>query len=163
MVEMAGTSTKTHDPQVTPSHVYRWGENTNLICFAMSNNSLIKTPQAASDILLSPCSGSKCTGIVCILLHQWKGQPIRCVEKILELHHHNEDVIWGARREHDGRPQLSVEDTTATQTYVGINLYNDKLSISTGGCVNDTISTSYHRQISTTLAPLWRVEFTLTV
>jgi len=31
---------------------YRWGESTNLICFAVSNNSLIKTPQAASDILL---------------------------------------------------------------------------------------------------------------
>jgi len=31
MVEMVGTSTKTHDPQVTPSHVYRWGESTNLI------------------------------------------------------------------------------------------------------------------------------------
>jgi len=103
-VEMAGTSTKTHDPQVTPSHVYRWGESTNLICFAMSNDSLIKTPQAASDdILLSPCSGRKCAGIVCILLHQWKGQPIRCVEKVLELHRHEEDVIWGAC-EHDGRP-----------------------------------------------------------
>ena len=31
------------DPQVTPSYVYRWGESTYLICFAMSNNSLIKT------------------------------------------------------------------------------------------------------------------------
>ena len=42
MVEMTGTSTKTHDPQVTltPSHVYRWGESTNLICLAMSNDSL---------------------------------------------------------------------------------------------------------------------------
>jgi len=148
-VEMAGTSTKTHDPQVTPPHVYRWGESTNLICFAMSDYSLIKTPQAASDILLSPCSESKCAGIVCILLHQWKGQPIRCVEKILELHHHKEDVIWGAR-EHEGRPQLSVEDTTATQTYVGINSNNNIGITYTGGCVNDTIGTSYHRQISTT-------------
>jgi len=116
----------------------------------MPNDSLINTPRAVSDVLLSPCSGNKCTGIVCILLHQWKGQPIRCVEKILELHHHKEDVIWGAR-EHDGMTQLSAEDTTATQTYVGINLNNDKLSISyTGGCINDTIGTSYHRQISTT-------------
>ena len=112
------------DPQVTSSHVYRWGESTNLICFAMSNNSLIKTPQAASDILLSPCSGRKCAGIVCILLHQWKGQPIRCIEKVLELHRHKEDVVWGAC-EHDGRQQLSVEDTTATQTYaIGINSNN---------------------------------------
>jgi len=43
MVEMTRTSTKTHDPQVTLPHVYRLGESTNLICFAMSNDSLIKT------------------------------------------------------------------------------------------------------------------------
>jgi len=41
----------------------------------------------------------------------------------LELHRHKEDIIWGAC-EHDGRPQLWVEDTTATQTYVGINSNN---------------------------------------
>jgi len=135
MVEMAGTSTKTRDPQVTPSHAY--GESTNLICFAMFNNSLIKTPQATSDILLSPCSGSKCAGIICIFLHQWKGQPIRCIEEILELHRHKEDIIWGAC-EHDGRPQLSVEDTTGTQTYASIDY------------ASDTIGTSYLRQNNTT-------------
>jgi len=137
MVEMTGTSTKTRDPQVIPSYVYRWGENTNLICFAMFNNSLIKTPQATSDILLSPCSGSKCAGIICIFLHQWKGQPIRCIEEILELHRHKEDIIWGAC-EHDGRPQLSVEDTTGTQTYASIDY------------ASDTIGTSYLRQNNTT-------------
>jgi len=126
------------DPQVTPSYVYRWGESTNLICFAMFNNSLIKTPQATSDILLSPCSGSKCTGIMCIFLHQWKGQPIRCIEEILELHRHKEDIIWGAYCEHDGRPQLSVEDTTGTQTYASIDY------------VSDTIGTSYLQQCNTT-------------
>ena len=129
MVEMAGTSTKTHDPQVTPSHFYQWGESTNLICFAMSNNSLIKTPQAVSDILLSPYSGSKCAGIICILLHQWKGQPIRCIKKVLELHRHKEDVIWGAC-EHDDRPQLPVEDTTGTRTYDMDN--PDPVSVSNG-------------------------------
>jgi len=134
------------DPQVTPSYVYRWGESTNLICFAMSNDSLIETPQAASDILLSPCSGSKCTGIICILLHQWKGQPIRCLEEILELHRHKEDIIWGAC-EHDGRPQLSVGDTTGTQTYaMGINS-NNNVGID---YVSDTIGTSYLRQSNTT-------------
>ena len=113
------------DPQVTPSYVYRWGESTNLICFAMFNNSLIETPQATSDILLSPCSGSKCAGTICIFLHQWKGQPIRCIEEILKLYRHKEDIIWGAC-EHDGRPQLSVEDTTGTQTYaMGINSNNN--------------------------------------
>jgi len=147
MVEMVGTSTKTHDPQVIPSYVYRWGENTNLICFAVSNNSLIRTPQAASDILLSPCSGSKCTGIICILLHQWKGQPIRCLGEILELHRHKEDIIWGAC-EHEGRPQLSVEDTTGTQTYVGIN-FNSNNNIGIDH-VSDTIGTSYLRQSNTT-------------
>ena len=135
MVEMAGTSTKTRDPQVTPLHAY--GESTNLICFATFNNSLIKTPQATSDILLSPCSGSKCAGIICIFLHQWKGQPIRCIEEILELHRHKEDIIWGAC-EHDGRPQLSVEDTTGTQTYASIDY------------ASDTIGTSYLRQNNTT-------------
>jgi len=158
MVEMAGTSTKTRDPQVTPSHVY--GESTNLICFAMFNNSLIKTPQATSDTLLSPCSGSKCAGIICIFLHQWKGQPIRCIEEILELHRHKEDIIWGVC-EHDGRPQLLVEDTTDTQTYaIGINSNNNigisidyvsgTIGMSYRRYVNDTIGTSYRRQSNTT-------------
>jgi len=128
--------------------VYRWGESTNLICFAMYNDSLIKTPQAASDdILLSPCSGSKCTGIVCILLRQWKGQPIRCVEVLLELHRHKEDVIWGACEQHDSRPQLSVEDTTGTQTYAMVINSNINIGID---YVSDTIGTSYLRQINTT-------------
>ena len=101
MVEMAGTSTKTHDPQV-----------------------------------------------VCILLHQWKGQLIRCVEKILELHRHKEDVIWGAY-EHDGRPQLLVENTTGTQTYaIGINS-NNNIGINID-YVSGTIDTSYLRQSNTT-------------
>jgi len=134
------------DPQVTPSYAYRWGESTNLICFTVSNNSLIITPQAASDILLSPCSGSKCAGIICILLHQWKGQPIRCLEEILELHRHKEDIIWGAC-EHDGRSQLSVGDTTGTQTYaMGIDS-NNNIGID---YVSDTIGTSYLRQSNTT-------------
>ena len=150
MVEMIGTSgyTEARDPQVTPSHVYRWGENTNSISFTMSNNPPIETPQAATDILLSPCSRSECADIVYILLRQWKGQPTRCIEQVLELQRDKEAVIWGAS-EHGGRLQLSEEDTTATQPYtVGINsnnsvgISNDKFSISyTGGCVNDTIGT----------------------
>jgi len=148
------------DPQVTPSYVYRWGESTNLICFAMFNNSLINTPRAVSDILLSPCSRSKCAGIICILLHQWKGQPTRYIGKTLELHRHKEDIIWGAY-EHDGRSQLSVVDTTGTQTYamdinsnnsIGIIIDYDSGTIDTSyrRYVNDTIGTSYLRQSKTT-------------
>jgi len=94
MVEMIGTSTKTHDPQVTQSH------------------------------------------------------------------RHKEHVIWGVC-EHDGRPQLSVEDTTGTQTYaigidsnnsIGIGIYyvSGTIDMTYRRYVNDTIGTSYRRQSNTT-------------
>ena len=89
----------------------------------MSNNPPIETPQAATDILLSPCSRSECADIVHILLRQWQGQPTRYIEQVLELQRDKEAVIWGAS-ERDGL-QLSEEDTTATQPYtVGINSNN---------------------------------------
>ena len=89
-----------------------------------------------------------------------KDNPSDVLKKILELHRHKEDIIWGAC-EHDGRPQLSVGDTTGTQTYaMGINSNNSvgvsidyvsgTIDMPYRRYVNDTIGTSYLRQSNTT-------------
>ena len=65
----------------------------------------------------------------------------------MELHRRKGEVKRGVC-EHDGRPQLSVEDTTGTQSYAsGTNPNNIGISID---YVSDTIGTSYLRQSNTT-------------